>query len=185
MLVEQEVPLFTNAIAAYPDMVLGDSLLGFFAQNDFNFNSHKVILFDTDLTVKSELYIDGPSDLYSGQITSHGEDFFVAHVHSGELDFNGEIILPYTGTGERPYIAKIGDPVISNVTVGIHEKSELNVSPNPANNAVRISYGTNQKIEKLDVYNLQGELLISILPDSQNIIMDISSLPPGLYIFQE
>ncbi len=108
-------PIFTEAVTLYPDMTVTPTMLGLFVHNDFNFNSQAVFLFDHDLNLISEKFIDGPSDLYSGQITNFEDDIFVAHVYSGDLEFSDELTLPYSGTGKLPYIAKIG----SSSTTGI------------------------------------------------------------------
>jgi len=52
-------PIFTEAIALYPDMTITPTMLGLFVHDDFTFNSQAVFLFDHDLNLISEKFIDG------------------------------------------------------------------------------------------------------------------------------
>ena len=61
--------------------------------------------------------------------------------------------------------------------------NRLNVYPNPATDKVNLSWGNNI-ITEVDIYSQSGILLRKLtLINSQRLSMDISDLPPGLYLF--
>jgi len=138
ILAQAEVPVFTNAISHYPDIRVTSTMLGIFVNNDFSFNSHKLILFDHDLNLMSEKLISGTSDLYSGQIANKGDDIYVSHVYSGNLNFDNELMLPFSGLGKRPYIAKTGSSSITDLNYKVSKKDRFIVYPNPTNNNINI-----------------------------------------------
>ncbi len=134
LLEEVTPPVFTNAISLYPDLDLSDCHVSLFAQNDFNFDSHELIIFDHDLQVVDEKEIIGSSNLYSGQVASHESQIYVSHVHIDNLDFNDEveIIDLLDDAIQYPYLAKVavsetcgavmvGDCGINNVIVEQHD----------------------------------------------------------------
>jgi len=177
---EVEPPFFSNAIALYPDMAVSSELVGIFAQNDFSFDSHKIIFYDHNLNIVSEKYVDGLSDLYSGQISEYNDDFYVAHVHSGELNFNNELVLLYSGFGKKPYIACLGDPLISKLPKIKPPNQHVKVFPNPASDFVFIQNGSSEiGIEKLVLYNNYGKQLIAYNAGTGYI--DISKHEQGIY----
>jgi|GEM_PF-2419609 len=139
LLIENEVPFFTPNATTYPDMAISPGLIGFFTQNNFGFTSHEVILFDHDLNLIAEKEINGPSHLYSGQIATSGEDFYVAHVYSGTLNFGDELTLPYTGTGKIPYISRLGSPPVTDIKMPALNSVNIHVYPNPASEIITIS----------------------------------------------
>ena len=180
-----EAPVFTNAITLYPDMTLSPTLLGLFVHDDFNFNSHKVILFDHDLNILSEKVISGTSDLYSGQISHNGDDLYVAHVFSGDLNFDNELTLPYNGSGKLPYIAKLGGLSITDVPDHMITTDEFLVYPNPADKKITISL-TDMELSEAKVYihDLKGNRLGKKNMDKNRTTIDISHLAAGVYIIE-
>ncbi|MFT5845149.1 MAG: hypothetical protein ACI8QW_001025 [Saprospiraceae bacterium] len=134
LLEEVTPPVFTNAISLYPDLDLSDCHLSLFAQNDFSFDNHELILFDHDLLVIDEKEVNGNSNLYSGKVASHENQIYISHVHIDNLDFNDEveIIDLLDDAIQYPYLAKVavselcgevmlGDCGINNVIVEQHD----------------------------------------------------------------
>lgn len=58
----------------------------------------------------------------------------------------------------------------------------ITIAPNPANNQLTVTF--NQKIEKVNVYNISGQELFSGLYNSNAATIDVSHLAPGLYILE-
>jgi hypothetical protein len=186
LLVEIEPPIFSNAVAMYPDLVATPSMVGMFTENSFSFNSHKVILFDHDLNVLSEKVIDGPSSGYSGQVSNHGDDIFVAHVFSGDLNFNNELTLAYPGgTGKLPYIAKIDNPMMTGTANDVDLIIGLQVYPNPADELITVRlYGKQFYEGSFSVTDLKGKMVKNGGLNQNTTSIDISRLPAGVYILQ-
>jgi hypothetical protein len=185
LITETEVPVFSNAISLYPDLTVTSSMVGLFAQNAFDFNSHKVILFDHELNLITEKVIDGASDLYSGQISSNADDIYVAHVYSGILNFNDDLTLPYEGMGKLPYIAKIGTETISTTQNNENLISELWVYPNPANKKIVVNYSDRfSKRKFLRILDLNGTLVLEQSLRENVSTFDISKISSGIYIIQ-
>ncbi len=60
------------------------------------------------------------------------------------------------------------------------KNSNLKMYPNPANSNVSIN--SKEVIEKVTVYNLLGQEVISNTPNSQSVTLDISNLQIGVYV---
>lgn len=185
LLAEVNAPVFTNAVVLYPDMTISQNMVGLFAENAFDFNSHKLMLFDFNLNLISEKIIDGTSDLYSGQITSYEDDIFVAHVCSGDLNFNNELNLPYSGTGKRPYIAKIGNSGITQVNTKLSDERKLSVYPIPAKHYITIKNSNSElELTGFRIKDYQGITVMERNMDTNKATINISQLLPGIYIIE-
>lgn len=185
LLAEVKAPVFSNAVSLYPDMAITQNKIGLFAQNAFSFNSHKVMFFDFDLNPISEKIISGPSDLYSGQITNYGNDFFVAHVHSGYLNFNDELDLPYSGAGKLPYIAKIETLTITDLPQIKNPAIELLIYPNPASDRIEVIISKDIFSKgKLIIHDISGKIMMRRIVSENNFAIDISDMQVGVYIIQ-
>lgn len=57
----------------------------------------------------------------------------------------------------------------------------LNVAPNPTTNEWLIS-SENTNITRLEVFNLQGQRLLTLQPNARNIVIEAANLPTGIYI---
>lgn len=67
--------------------------------------------------------------------------------------------------------------------VGIDQsvnKDKLHIYPNPVKNSLYLE--ANDKINKLDIFNIQGEKLISLKPKMENISLNTEKLNSGIYI---
>lgn len=176
-------PVFSNAIALYPDLITTPNLLGLFTKNEFGSESHAVFLFDHNLNLVSQKFVDGPSSNYSGQISNFEDDIFIAQVHSGNLTFSDEILLPYSGTGNLPYLAKIGNQSITNIPVEIARQSYFSVYPNPASEKITITIHEQEITDcSLIMTNLAGKKVLQRNIDKNELTVDINHLQVGVYL---
>lgn len=179
---EVVVPSFNNNAILRPDMVLTDDKVGMFCKNSFSNDSYILHVFSlNDLEHLQEKVIEGASDPYSNQLAAQGQDFIISGIQAGELSFNDEITLPYTGSGETPYIAKIEETT----TIGVNRKAnsaeDLLVYPNPARKSVIIQ--TNAKAE-IKLYNQTGQLIKTYDASINKLNVDISNLDSGMYFIK-
>ena len=56
------------------------------------------------------------------------------------------------------------------------------VYPNPASNLVRVT--SNTMIDRVELYNMQGQKLISRQPNQSGTNLDVHTLPSGIYILK-
>jgi len=69
------------------------------------------------------------------------------------------------------------------ITIGIDDFAiDMNIYPNPAKDFIRIE-GI-QKIEDINIYNLQGQLLLNKVFFDQNYIIDTHNLLTGIYLME-
>lgn len=183
MIREAEIPFFTTAVTLYPDMVLAPGMLGIFANNDFGHDNHEVILFDESLNLVDELSVAGLSDLYSGQICTSSDGFMIAHVHSGDLDFNNEFTLTYTGSGKRPYIGRLSVSEPTGIAVTLNTEKGIELYPNPAHSRIFFeipdSFAAPVRLTISDVSGrmVQSSDLVAGVND-----LNVSNLPTGVYV---
>jgi hypothetical protein len=83
---------------------------------------------------------------------------------------NGVAILKYDSTGT------VGNKVISTI-------NQINFFPNPASDYILIKHD-NLAIDRIKIYDINGKLIMQLVPNSSNERIDISSLPKGQYVFR-
>lgn len=183
MIREAEIPFFTTAVTLYPDMVLAPGMLGFYASNDFGNDIHEVILFDESLNLIDELSVAGLSDLYSGQISTSSDGFMIAHVHSGDLNFNDEFTLTYTGSGKRPYIGRLSVSEPTGLAVQLPTDAGFLVYPNPSNRSIYVEL-PDFLTESLEfrISDVSGRMIRSFEVHSGVNELNISNIPSGVYV---
>lgn len=103
-------PTFSSNVSLKPDMAISDCHVLLMASNSFGNNSHELTLFDHNLNIVDEKQINGNSNLYSGQVATFENQIYVSHVHTDELDFNGEVEITddLDDAFQYPYLAKVG-----------------------------------------------------------------------------
>lgn len=185
LLTEVIVPFFTHLASFRADMVSTTNLIGLFTQNDFDFNSHKIILYDHELVLESEKIIDGTSVYYSGQIAGIGDEIFVSHVHKGELTFGDDLILPYNGTGNKPYIANLSFSSVATLTENHTTEFDFEVFPNPSNNWISLKYNDNHyNLVSIRIFDQAGNIVFNNFYNRPLSAIDIRRLPRGVYYLQ-
>lgn len=56
----------------------------------------------------------------------------------------------------------------------------VDVYPNPARDLINISIATNDELEKIEIFNINGQLKKRISSSSASVV-DVSDFPPGIY----
>ena len=62
-----------------------------------------------------------------------------------------------------------------------HQSAKLELSPNPADNFVRILADQGSEIS---VFSADGRLVCKTILDNENYLLDVSALQPGIYMLQ-
>ncbi len=183
LITETELQVYSPFASIRPDMVLTPTMIGLFAQNNNNSTSHKVFLYDHDLNVEDEKIISGPTGIYAGQISAFGDDFFVSHAHSANLNFNNELTLEYSGE-PQPYIAKISSSPFTAVPDEL-TNSALQLFPNPAADFLTIRFNQeNNAVTTFTIRDMTGKKYLSGNLDGQTTRIDTGSLPAGVYVVE-
>ncbi|MBE0640139.1 MAG: T9SS type A sorting domain-containing protein [Bacteroidales bacterium] len=179
---EAQISFFSNTSSIRADMVSTPSMIGLFPRNSFNNQSHKVMLFNHNLGIETEKVINGPSSPYPGQIAALGDKIFVSHIHSGQLNFDNELILPYSGAGQKPYIAGLDDPTVTGITQKLLTETDIFIYPNPAADWVSIKLAnSNYYSGRFEIYNIHGLTIISGKLHSKEQRVDLNGLAAGIY----
>jgi hypothetical protein len=182
LLASEQVPVFQNAPTLYPDMAITPARILLFAQNNFSFSSHKLFVYDHALNLVNQKPVEGPSHPYSGQVASLGEDIYIAHVFSGTLNFDNELMLPYSGTGKQLYIALAGEPITIGMEDSASENQEIIIYSDPNGRWLEIS--AHQQVVGCKLYALSGQLIAAQKFRAQTYRLPIDHLKVGFYILQ-
>lgn len=179
---ETLMPVFSQLNFVRPDLAVVSDKIGLFLQNSTNFNSHILFIYDHDLNLIDSKEVNGPSDLYAGQIAAYENDLLISHVLSGTLNFNDEITLEYSGGGKRPYIAKVGS-----LSIGVEENDQqqnpVHVFPNPATNFINLSFtGSELSLASLSIRNASGRIVWAGVTDKNHLRIDVSRWRAGMYV---
>ena len=179
---ETDVPMHSTSTTKYPDLALTPNHVALFASNAFDFSSHKLMLFDHNLVLQSEKLVNGLSHLYSGQVAAHNADLFIAHVYSGDLDFDGEIALPHIAEGRSPYIAKVSNPASVGIETFACSSSGFLIFPNPAQHAVNIHLPAEPLPGSIiQIKNLLGHTIQEQPLTKTKMQIATDHLPSGIY----
>ncbi len=185
LVAEVEIPFYTTSVTLYPDMVGTQDFLGIFAANAFSFDSHKVLIYDYDLNLLDEKVVDGPSDLYSGQISWYENDLIIAHVHSGNLNFDNEIAISYTGPAKKPYLARITNSTAIGLEENDGDRFGLTIYPNPARDILYVSIPNHPgRPAIISIMDNSGRTILSESTTVGYTEINVNQLPAGLYLIR-
>lgn len=68
----------------------------------------------------------------------------------------------------------------TSLSTAVFENSTISFYPNPTNNSVNFS--SSETIERISLYNLLGQEVISKQVNAENFFLEISNLSSGTYI---
>lgn len=102
-------PVFSNSIALNPNLTLSNCHLAMASKNSFQSDSHEVIIFNHDLSLVDEKFMDGASANQSPAICSFQNEIYAANIFNGQINLNDELTVTNTLTNAAftPYLAKI------------------------------------------------------------------------------
>ena len=90
-----------------------------------------------------------------------------------------------SNTASGTFTLKLSESSVLAVNDFAKEKFELEVYPNPSKSNISISLANNKKIQKLEIYNILGEKIISKINNNvSKINLDVSSLSSGIYFIK-
>ena len=79
-------------------------------------------------------------------------------------------------------VSVAGKDIITGVGNILVDNNNLFIYPNPANNYVNVNATLN--LQNIEIYSIDGQLLISEIVDTNNVKIDVSNLPSGTYILR-
>jgi len=184
LLKEVIVPTFSSGIPVSPKMDLSEEKLAMFCKNSFNSDNYIVFIYDHELELIEEKIVSGPTDTYSNQLVTQADNFIISHVHYGELNMNDELTLPYSGSGQKPYIAKIGEFIPVGYPL-INDIKKINIFPNPANGKIFISTFDKETFPvKFEFLNFNGQIVFQPKVNKFASQLNVNHLPAGVYVLQ-
>jgi len=98
------------------------------------------------------------------------------NISSPATDYNGHNFGATRSIGAIEYSSNIGTGVQD-----YKDLSEVIVYPNPSKGQFNISLMGTGSIQKVEVYNMMGQLVYSVIPTGYLSNMNLSSLPSGVY----
>ncbi len=183
LVAEVVVPSFNNNAILRPDMVLTDDKVGMYCKNSFSNDSYILHIFSlNDLEHLQEKVVAGASDPYSNQLAAQGQDFIISGIQAGELSFNDEITLPYTGSGETPYIAKIEDATTIGIEQTAYDEDNVHIYPNPARDHLVVS--SSENLDIIQILNTSGQIILEQKSNGNSSDINLERLESGVYFIK-
>jgi hypothetical protein len=116
--------------------------------------------------------------LFSGWDTGASE-ICVGIKHLNTVDTMSDTIM---ANNRSCAMITVANPTSVSVAATEHDKEEITVYPNPASNMVTIT--SNKRINKAELYNMQGQKLVAQAGNGKKTVLDISQLPAGVYMIR-
>jgi Secretion system C-terminal sorting domain len=106
------------------------------------------------------------------------DSFYLSHPYSATINFTAGNQLVFDDHSMYAVFTTMSciPTSVSNVTSG----SAISISPNPTSGAVNIKYPAN--IEKLQIINLLGQVILTANPSICNYTADLSGFSDGIYL---
>jgi len=177
------VPAFNPTTLLLTEIAVKDDRVALFIKNSFGSDNFKFLLFDQTLDMIEEKTVTGQTDQYSNQVEAQDKSFIISHVYQSTLNLNDELTLPYEGTGKLPYLAKIGEPLISGISSDIIEKQALLIYPNPAHDQISLEVSANTaSLKSIEIYDLSGKVVMKLNGTGHTTELNTEVLPTGIYL---
>lgn len=127
--------------------------------------------------------------LVSGTYVAHGGEQYITigNFYTDAQTDTVRVANQNGGDGSYYYIDDVS--IVDCSGIGINELTDINtltISPNPANSEIKITTNDNLKLGEVKIYNSIGAcvLLSPPLRGGKEGLLDISSLPQGLYFIE-
>lgn len=121
----------------------------------------------------NDTFVDSEIDVFN--ISYYGD------ADAGDFDNDGKIDLVITGYSEPYYMAASSAVYKNEIIISVRElKKDFTISPVPAKDFLTIKSSTT--INRLTMYNMSGQVVLSQELDDYNHIVNTEKLPAGLYL---
>lgn len=140
-----------------------------------------VLKWDTasdNIAVLRYIIYDGSDSVASAYGLKTGNNYVYKGLSSGEHTL-GVAAVDNSENKSEIIIVKVN---ISNVGINGTSLTSLNLSPNPFDNTLNIS--SKEILKSVNITNLSGQIIISKNINSDNILLDLSSLKSGFYLIK-
>ncbi len=147
-----------------------------------------------------------------GQYSTHNGDVYLIKTDSSGISCNGDI--PYlmssttasafmacpnlinssasSTTGHFSGVVNSPSPILATIcttsSVGIDEinnnSNNISIYPNPANTTITIENSNFTKEQTISVFDMQGQLINTLVTNNKKTSFDISSYPSGVYVIE-
>jgi hypothetical protein len=112
-------------------------------------------------------------------------DFWLTHNDTSNNTFSYNIVTGDDGTMMLTITNENGDQAFYNsAALGVEDNAgqQITIFPNPAEDVFHIINEMPSSISSLTIYNIKGKRILQKDNISKNEIIDVSSLPSGLYL---
>jgi hypothetical protein len=183
-------PLFSPFASFRVSLISTPSHIALFTRNANNNSSHIALVYDHDLNLEASKVIGGGADFYvPGHIAAAGDALFLSQVHNVNIDFGGELTLPFTAATQNFYIAELSNSGITGFSNIVYADSDVTIYPNPASDFITISnLSENERFGFVEITDVSGRNIYSGYLRAGATRIEISEIPSGLYfvkIFSE
>ena len=112
-------------------------------------------------------------------IVSTGSGIYITGFYQSNLAFDNSIIAEFEG-GKNMFIAKLGASVVSGIEDNLKIEDNLSVYPNPFSDRFILKNPDQTKLS-INLIDLTGKILQSFNSNKNNIEVNQSNLPKGIY----
>jgi hypothetical protein len=177
-------PLFSPFASFRVSLVATPSHIALFTRNSSNNSSHIALVYDHDLNLETTKVIDGGAQFYvPGHIAAIGDALFLTQVHNVNIDFGGELILPFTAASQNFYIAKLSNSDITGLDDFSANDSNVYIFPNPVVDFFFINNPQeNNRNTFIEIIDISGKKVFSCNLRTGESRVDFNEIPAGMYL---
>lgn len=184
MIEDVDPPLFSPFASFRVSLVATPSHIALFTRNSNNNSSHIVLVYDHGLNLETTKVIQGSAQFYvPGHITARGDALFLTQVHNVNIDFGGELTLPFSSASQNFYIAELSNSDITGISDFEGVDPNVYIYPNPASDYITIENLTESSKNMLvEITDVSGKSVYSgkLIPGETRL--DIHQVPAGFYV---
>jgi predicted nucleotidyltransferase len=152
-----------------------------FADIDNDTDMDVLIIGDTFNLSLSRLYTNDGTGVFTEDTTAPFEDVSNSSIAFADVDGDGDVDVLIAGNSSNSPLSRlyINGGVNTNIKK-IENKNNIKIFPNPARNELTIS--NIKLVETITIYNSVGQIVKNVLVKSEQVNVDVSKLPSGVYL---
>jgi hypothetical protein len=152
-----------------------------FADIDNDTDMDVLIIGDTFNLSLSRLYTNDGTGVFTEDTTAPFEDVSNSSIAFADVDGDGDGDVLIAGNSSNSPLSRlyINGGVNTNIKK-IENKNNIKIFPNPARNELTIS--NIKLVETITIYNSVGQIVKNVLVKSEQVNVDVSKLPSGVYL---